>query len=323
MEYKSCSLYGLQSKKQLKELLGIDEPGSFTITAESISQIIKPRIDGKKGKARLIEPPFQEIKIVQKKLLRYLQKLAIPNGIFCGVKGKTVADNAKIHSGQKYVYQTDLSKFFPHITRNKVYNFFNKKMNMSPDIAKMLAIMCTIDYKYVDKERYAEVYEYFIKNKLKLNAHLMTGSPVSCILSYFVNVDMFDLIYQKAQKQSIAMSLYIDDLTFSSEKPISKDFIQYVNKTLKCFGYRVSIAKSLYNTPKRVKKITGVILDKNGCMKVANNMKFRLHKGLRLVNKGQYENSNIIRGCLSFTSLVEPKYRDICKQVYNKTGQNN
>ena len=183
MNYKLCPLYGLKSKRKLKELLGINGPSNFTIGATEISSVIRPRVDYKKGKGRLVEPPFYNLKLAQKKLLILLQKLDYEHFVFCGIKGRTVADNARIHSGYKYVYQTDLSKFFPHITRNKIYRFFNEKLNMSQDVSKLITEICTIDYHYVDKDLYKELYDFLYKNNLKADSHLMTGSPVSCILS--------------------------------------------------------------------------------------------------------------------------------------------
>lgn len=321
MNYKLCPLYGLKSKRKLLELLGISNPSTFPISAKDISKTIKPKIDYSKGKGRLVEPPFHNLKSAQKRLLAYLQKLDFPFYVFCGVKGKTVADNAKIHSGLKYVYQTDLSKFFPHITRNKIYNFFIKKMQMSSDVSNILTNICTIDYCYVDNEKYIDVFIFFSNNYLKPNSHLMTGSPASCILSYLVNIDMFDAIYKKGSKQDINMSIYIDDITFSSFKPITHDFIQYVNRTLKRYNYKISAYKCQYNTPKKVKKITGVIIDKAGNIKVANHIKYTIHKGLASIKKKESTSISQLKGFLSFTSLVEPKYKNVQRQIYTLKTQ--
>jgi len=297
------------------ELLGIKNPSSFPVTAKEISSAVKPKIYYKNGKGRLVEAPFNDLKVAQKYLLLKLQKLDFDNYIFCGIKGRTVADNAVIHSGCKYVYQTDLSKFFPHITRNKVYKFFNDKLNMSQDVAKLLAEMCTIDYSYVDKTTHKEVYDFLKENKLRADSHLMTGSPVSCILSYLVNEDMFNLIYQKAKKSNISMSIYIDDITFSCEKPITNEFIRYVNRTLKHFGYKISAYKCQYNVPGKAKKITGVYIDKSGNIRASNQIKYKIHNGLQAIKRKEKTNISELRGYLSFASLIEPKYKCLQKQI--------
>lgn len=245
-----------------------------------------------------------------------MQKLDYTFYVFCGVKGKTVADNAKIHSGLKYVYQTDLSKFFPHITKNKLYNYFTEKMQMSHDVSNILTNICTIDYRYVDNKKYHNVFLFLKKNNLKPNAHLMTSSPVSYILSYLVNIDMFDSICQKGIKREITMSIYIDDIICSCLKPINNNFIQYVNRTLKRYGHKISAHKCQYNVPKKVKRITGIIIDRSGNIKVSNHIKYIIHKGLIAIKKTKISLSQL-KGFLSFTSLVEPKYKSIQNKIYD------
>ena len=45
----------------------------------------------------------------------------------------------------KYLFKIDISKFFPNIGRNKVYNFYLKKLNTSPDVANILTNLSTIN----------------------------------------------------------------------------------------------------------------------------------------------------------------------------------
>lgn len=189
-------------------------------------------------------------------------------------------------------------------------------MQMSQDVSDILANICTIDYKYVDRDKYCEVYSFLAKNNLKEDAHLMTGSPVSCLLSYLVNIDMFDMIYNKGIKQGIDMSIYIDDITFSCLKPINVSFIQFVNKVLKRYGYKISVHKCQYNVPRRAKKITGVVIDKSGEIKVSNHIKYSIHKGLSSIKNKQETDIAKLKGYLSFTALVEPKYKSVQKQIY-------
>lgn len=41
----------------------------------------------------------------------------------------------------------DLSKFFPNTHREKIYQFFLKKLRMTPDVAKLLTDFTTVNYK--------------------------------------------------------------------------------------------------------------------------------------------------------------------------------
>lgn len=317
LNYKLCSLYGIQSKKKLYELLGIDNPSDFIMG--NIPQQVKPKIDYKKNpKGRLVEAPSYNLKKVQKLILNKLQRLDYPKYVFCGIKGTTVVDNASLHSGKKFVYQTDLSKFFPRVTRNKVYNFFIRKMKFSPDTANIIADICTINYKYVDKISCQDVFNYLNNAGIKPNAHIMTGSPVSCMLSYLVNEDMFNALNAKCIKQGISMSIYVDDITFSSFRKINSSFVNDTNKTLKRFGYKISLNKCKYSGPNDAKKITGVIIDKKGEIKVPNSFKQKMHTSLEKYKLNEDVDLQQLCGYLCFASLVEPKYKSVRQFINNK-----
>ena len=96
MKYSDCPLYGLQSKKMLKRLLHIKD--SKITKQDYIVSLVSPYID-KSAKPRLIEPPSEELKTVQKRLKSLLSKIVVPDNVFSGVKGRSYADNAKMHIG--------------------------------------------------------------------------------------------------------------------------------------------------------------------------------------------------------------------------------
>ena len=139
MEYKNCPLYALKSKTLLKKLLHINNPD---LTKQSyIASLVEPYIDHN-PKDRLIEPPKQELKLIQKRLKNLLGKIKVPDNIFSGIKKRSYIDNAKFHVGSRArnLYKIDLTAFFPTISRNTVYDFFTKELNCSPDVASTLQI---------------------------------------------------------------------------------------------------------------------------------------------------------------------------------------
>ena len=78
MEYKNCPLYALKSKTLLKKLLHINNPD---LTKQSyIASLVEPYIDHN-PKDRLIEPPKQELKLIQKRLKNLLGKITVPDNI--------------------------------------------------------------------------------------------------------------------------------------------------------------------------------------------------------------------------------------------------
>ena len=108
----------MKSKKLLKYLLHINDENLFK--QKYIISLLNPYID-KTKKPRLIEKPQYELKIVQKRIKTLLGRIEVPNNVFSGIKGRSYADNAKMHIGinTRNVYKIDLTAFFPSISREK------------------------------------------------------------------------------------------------------------------------------------------------------------------------------------------------------------
>lgn len=311
MNYKNCRLYGLKSKKQLLELLHIDR--NIYCKSYFINSKIKPYIDiNNEGKKRLVEAPDVDLKKIQSYLLRDLQRIDFPNYVFSGIKGKCYIDNAKVHSNYKFLFKIDISKFFPNISRDKIYKFYQNKLNMSPDIANILTNLITInlDMKNQQDKNIAIVNDYIKEYKIKSRNHLITGSPVSSIMSYLANVDMFEEIYRLSQINNIIMTVYVDDITFSSNHKIPCEFRTAVLNIITKNGYTVSKKKcKLYNI-QSVKKVTGVILDKEGKMQVPNKLMLKTHNYIGEIKKGNTDIVKNLKGCLVATTSINGKLKE-------------
>ena len=83
LTYSDCPLYGLQSKKKLKYLLYIEDSKLFK--QDYIASLVSPYID-KTGKPRLIEPPCEELKAIQKRLKKMLGTISVPDNVFLVLK---------------------------------------------------------------------------------------------------------------------------------------------------------------------------------------------------------------------------------------------
>ena len=191
MKYSDCPLYGLQSKKMLKRLLHIED-SKFT-KQDYIASLVSPYID-KTGKPRLIEPPHKDLKTIQKRLKNLLGTIVVPNNIFSGIKGRSYADNAKMHAGShsRNLFKIDLTAFFPSISRETVYNFFYHDMTCSSDVAEILTNLTTIDLEKARIHDCNEVLLFLESKKVSCHNHLISGAPTSQIMSYLVNHHMFD-----------------------------------------------------------------------------------------------------------------------------------
>lgn len=315
MEYKKCYLFGLKSKKKLLELLHIDR--KIYCKSSFINSKINPYIIKNGGKERLVEAPDKDIKRIQSTILRYLQQIEVPKYVFSGVKGKCYIDNAKAHANKKYLFKIDISKFFPNTDRNKIYCFYLNKLETSPDVANILTNLTTInlDLKNQNNKTISKVNNFISTNNIKSRNHLITGSPISSIMSYFANVDMFEKIDDLSKCYNIAMTVYVDDVVFTSNKKIPAFFRRSVLKIIKDNGYSISEKKCKWYNKPDIKKITGVILDKIGKLQVPNRLMLKTHGYIDEINSGSITHLNELQGCLVAVSSINGKLKEFRGQL--------
>ena len=275
LTYTNCPLYGLESKKLLKRLLRINK--NQMMKQLYIASLVSPYID-KSGKPRLIEPPHEELKTIQKRIKNYLGRIAVPDNIFSGIRGRSYADNARFHVGnnRRNLYKIDLTAFFPSITRDTVYQFFAEDLLCSPDVAQLLTDLTTIDLAKSSAKNIDEIYAFLKGKNVSSYNHLISGAPTSQILSYLVNHQMFDEMQKLADDNSITMTVYVDDVTFSSENRISKDFRDKIIAIIRKYNYQVSRKKVKRYTKLYPKLVTGVIIDATGKTVLKNSMRQKI-----------------------------------------------
>ena len=128
----------------------------------------------KDGKARKIEAPNPQLKLIQQKLLKYLQdRLACPQYCMAGFKGQNNIINAQQHRFKREVWTIDIIHYYSNTREKYIRQFFEKKLGVKKEVADILVKLTTH------------------KN------HLPTGAPTSTLLSCFVHQEIFDSIYKK------------------------------------------------------------------------------------------------------------------------------
>ena len=317
MTYKSCKLYGLQSKKTLREWLGIDDASFFH--SKNISINYHPYISNKGGVKRLIEASSSKFQSIQTKILVLLRNLDYPEYLFSGLKGISFIDNAKQHLGKYYTYKIDISKFFPNTSRNKVYNFFRKNLNTSPDVATILTNCTTVNlYDYSSAKKYDEIVNYLEEANIKQIAHLATGAPTSMLLSFLANQQMFEELSFFCKQGNYIFTVYADDVTISSLNPIPYKNRNVIIRIVEKYGHFISKRKVKYYNFNQNKKITGVVINKNGELCTPNKLLNKTHKKiLKYKNKNIDERElNSLKGCVNVANQIDKKFQHL-KQILN------
>lgn len=320
MTYTDCPLYGLKSKKMLKRLLHIED--SRFLKQDYVASLVSPYID-KKGKPRLIEPPREELKTIQKRIKQLLGQIVVPPNVFSGIKGRSYADNAVMHTGsnRRNLFKIDLTAFFPSISRETVYRFFCEDLCCSPDVAEALTNLTTIDLEKTRANCLDEIYYFLDVKGVLCRNYLISGAPTSQIMSYLVNHHMFDEMQKVADDNSAIMTVYVDDVTFSTENRISGNFKERIIAIVRKYAYQISKAKVKRYTKLYPKLVTGVVIDSTGKTVIKNNMRVKIikeHSHLRK-HPEDAESRQRLRGLLTAARQVNHyAFPTIYKFAYDK-----
>ena len=139
-----CALYKCSSKKKLAVLLQTDI--NIFKNISSITNYKNFQVS-KKGSSetRTITAPQNEIKKLQSKVFKLLQKVSRPDWLISSQLGKSYIDNGKSHLDSKFLLTIDIKQFYDNCSREYVYNFFRFRLLTPPDISKILTDIVTFE----------------------------------------------------------------------------------------------------------------------------------------------------------------------------------
>lgn len=315
INFQNCELYKVKRKRDLYYIL--------RATKEDVALVLNKYVVCINEKNRLLEKPNFKLKQLQRRILNKLYQIEFPTYVFSGIKGKSAYDNAIKHINSKYMLKLDMSKFFPNTHRDKIYNFFLKKLEMSPDVAKLCTDITTINYK--EKNVYIEdgVMEYLKENYIKITNHLPSGTPTSQIISYLANLDMFDDIILYCDMHKLLYSIYVDDLTISTNRNISFEEEKQLKLIVQQYGQRISKRKTIRYKQNEYKKVTGFVISPNHQLVVSNKTRRKIKEKLSQVDDIKKIDSSIknsLIGLVNFTQLSkEDAYVGLKNQIKKST----
>lgn len=308
MDFSKSPLYGILRKRDLNQLI---KARVHNINKYNVEY--KPYID-RKPKKRLIEAPKYNLKLIQKRIKKYLDCFDYPDNVFSGIKGRSYIDNAYYHIDSNYFLKMDLSKFFPNTSREKIYKFYSNKMKMKNDIAAIMSDLSTVDLTDIMTK---EIEDFILEKGIRHINHLPSGSPISSILSYLANIDMFNELDLLAKKYNCIVSFYVDDIIFSSKNKISKSIVKEAERIITKYDQVVNIAKTKSYITSDYKKITGCVIYNHELL-IPNKTKYKIAKLLKQDNYTTKEINSIL-GLINNAHLFDKeKYNDLQYKIKNK-----
>jgi len=163
-------------------------------------------IKKKSGAERTIHSPVQGLKSIQKVLSFIIQCVFEPHKAATGfVQNKSIVDNAKVHVGNRYVYNIDLKDFFPSIEQARVWKCFQlQPFNLNQN--------SSIQPEYMSWEEFKKkVFKTDEPIKLlKGNGRMFINSPLGNIIAasnFDINKEKFILLGKDNLKTKTGKSL--------------------------------------------------------------------------------------------------------------------
>jgi len=307
-EINQSLLFKVGSYKRLALVLGFDVSFIRKLLDSKDNYKVFPleekkcQYTGKVTKARNVQEPKKELRAVHERMQRLLQRVKSPSYAHAAIKGHSYRSNAAAHVSSDVVATLDIRRFYPHTLKLHVYNFFRDQLECQPDIARSLAdIVCYGD-------------------------GLPTGSPLSPLISLFVNKLLFDRLYEYARSNDLIFTCYVDDITFSGVS-IPKDLKWQVARIVKSFRHSLAEDKIRIFRSGAPKHITGVVIDQ-GKIRVpsARFKKVRAMRDHYSRSTDPHERLKIMRGIaglLGEAAFLDSRFSTLAQGAYDelKTAQ--
>jgi len=196
-----------------------------------------------------INKEFEWLKKSQRLFHKHLVNYIDAPYLHSTVKNKSYATNALEHCGDaSYIFSIDIRSFFTLVDRKKVAFTIMDILKVEKDVAAFYANLTTSPKDEPPHHN----------NEFNLGQ----GLPSSPILAFLANRDLFDYLYLYAKDNDVLMTLYVDDLTFSSKNEISQLFIDRIIGLIQRAGLLINRLKIKNSRVESVKKTTGVFISR-------------------------------------------------------------
>jgi RNA-directed DNA polymerase len=280
-------LYRLRNKRKLAELLGVSTRDLRKLVDDSSYNVFPRKQPGKKD--RMIEHPTGLRELVHKGLQNLFSRIELPTYVFSGKKGVSSLDNAKHHLEGRYFVAVDIERFYPSSHAEYIFRFFHQQLLMSEDIAHLLTRIVTY------------------------NDHIPTGSSLSQSLAYWTYSRLFERISTLAEARGMTFSLYVDDMTISSPRPIPDGTHRVIDHLLRRVALHLKGKKTRYRSGRQYKVVTGGAISPDAKMRVPNRLRRKIITKLRALTDIEHAGEKPLQslyGSILSARQIEPEFLD-------------
>lgn len=216
------------------------------------------RMVGKKGKQRLAQCPSLRLKFLHRQIKKLFDEFPSPDYLHSGVKGRSYITNAEAHAVYRSCKKMDIKGFYKNTKKEYLFRFLHYALEIPDDVA------------------------WFIIDLVTYRGIVPTGSPISQQIAFWSHFNLFEEIYELARKNGAKNTVYVDDLTFTSNESIDPTIHLKVNKVLS--RHELKLKRSKIEGVTNVQtEITGVVRNPEGVSATPSRQKKLLFKSLKSV----------------------------------------
>lgn len=299
----------------------------------------KFEIPKKSGGVRTIFAPNGNLKWMQLCLNEIFKAIYTPSCYAMGfAEGRSIVNNAERHLNQNYVFNIDLSDFFPSIDQARVWRRLQlPPFNFSKEVANIIAGLCSIEMTQEGEDN----------NPVK-SYKLPQGAPTSPLLTNAICDTLDRRLAGLAKRFGLRYTRYADDITFSSMHNVyqpDSPFRKELERIISGQNFKINPKKTRLHHRGQRQEVTGLTVGEkiNVCRSYVKDVRAILHiwekyginaaiakfyprykaeKGY--LHKGEPNIENVISGKLCYLKMVkgesDPVYSRLQEQFNRLTS---
>lgn len=293
------------------------DTGSFERTAgdENLRHYDYHWIPKRSGGARLLEAPKQNLKHIQRELLRdIVSKIPAHDAAHGFVVDRSIQTFAAPHTGRDWVLRIDLADFFSSVSADRVFGIFHSA-GYRREVARLLSGLVTnATPRMVLASR---EHDRSVARDARLRApHLPQGAPTSPALANLAAFGLDVRLTALAERFDARYTRYADDLAFSGNGAGRSEvdrLIDIVRTIITEEGFAVNPTKTSVRRSHQRQVLTGLVINEhlNVHRRDIDRLRAELHeavtKGPAHANRnGHRQYRSHLQGRLGFVQATNP-----------------
>ena len=270
-----------------------------------------------RGGARLVEAPKQNLKYLQRKILREIVDHIPPHQAAHGFRrGRSIHSYATKHTGRDVVIRFDLADFFTNVPTSRVYGTFFTA-GYPREVAHLLRALTTnATPPSVLRQRPMRHLGNTNDDVLR-GAHLPQGAPTSPALANLAAYRLDVRMHALAQQFDARYTRYADDLAVSGDHDfaaVANRFSWLANEIVTDEGFALNAKKTNVRRSHQRQIVAGMVVNThlNVHRRVYDQLKAVLHdartNGVESANRSGHPQFRAhLEGRIGFVQTTNPK----------------